>query len=117
MIHIPQTEKVYTVYEQDTPYKLPDVYAYQWQSYEKKTVLDISDRVGSPSLSDDSDSVCLELTFQVLQATGEKYFKPLEIRPGRLCLRGKHQQQGMRLHRAGTGGEWVLSGIPLCHLP
>ena len=39
-------------------------------------------RVGSPSLSDDSDSVCLELTFQVLQATGEKYFKPLEIRPG-----------------------------------
>ena len=82
VIHIPQTEKVYTVYEQDTPYKLPDVYAYQWQSYEKKTVLDISDRVGSPSLSDDSDSVCLELTFQVLQATGEKYFKPLEIRPG-----------------------------------
>lgn len=82
VIHIPQTEKVFTVYEEDTPYKLPDVYAYQWQSYLQGTVKDISDRVGDAAITDDSDSVAVELTFQVLQASGEKFFPPLEILPG-----------------------------------
>ena len=84
VIHIPQTEKVYTVYELDTPNTLPDRYAIQWQSYETGRVRDISDRVTSPTLTDDSASVCTELSFQVLQATGEKFFPPLEILPGDL---------------------------------
>lgn len=82
VIHIPQTEKVFTVYEDDTPYKLPDVYAYQWQSYLGQTVKDISDRVGDASITDDAESVAVELAFSVLQASGEKFFPPLEILPG-----------------------------------
>ena len=82
VIHIPQTEKIYTLYEEDTPYKLPDVYAVQWQSGTSKRVRDISDRVTSPTISDDSESIAVELSFQVLQASGEKFFPPLEILPG-----------------------------------
>ena len=84
VIHIPQTEKVYTVYEQDSMGKPPDRYAVQWQSYATGRVRDISDRVTAPTLTDDSASVCTELSFQVLQATGEKYSPPLEIQPGDL---------------------------------
>lgn len=82
VIHIPQTEKIYTVYAQDSPGKKPDRYAIQWRSYESGRVRDISDRVTAPTLVDDSSSVCTELSFQVLQASGEKFFPPLEILPG-----------------------------------
>lgn len=84
VIHIPQTEKVYTKYEDDTPYKPVDLYAYSWQSAVSGLVKDISARVGSPSLSDDVDSICTTFSFSVLQATGEKFFKPLGIACGDL---------------------------------
>lgn len=82
VIHIPQTEKVYTVYPADSPYKNPDAYVLRWQSYEAGTVRDITDRVGEITLTDDSDSLCLELGFQVLQATGETYYPPLALACG-----------------------------------
>lgn len=82
VVHIPQTEKVYTVYDGDTPYKQPDAYTYTWQPALSGAAKDITDRVGSPSLEDDTDSVCLQLTFSVLQSSGEKFMQPLKITPG-----------------------------------
>lgn len=82
VIHIPQTEQVWTVYEDDTPYKPPDNYQYLWQSWAQGTTRDITDRVGSPTLVDDTDSLCLEFSFSVLQSSGDKFMKPMRIELG-----------------------------------
>lgn len=51
VIHIPQTEKIYTVYADDTPYKNPDRYKIVWQALGNNGVTrDITDRCGSPAL-------------------------------------------------------------------
>lgn len=85
VIHIPQTEKIYTVYADDTPYKNPDRYKIVWQALGNNGVTrDISDRCGSPTLTDDSESVAVEFSFSVLQARGEKFFPPLRIQCGDL---------------------------------
>lgn len=81
-IHIPQVERIFTKYENDTPYKGVDRYAVQWQSLDLGVTRDISDRVGDLTLKDDAESVCVEVSFSVLQASGEKFFPPLGIRPG-----------------------------------
>lgn len=83
-IHVPQVEAIWTKYEGDTPNKEPDTYSYTWQSLDTGKVLDITDRVGSPSLLDDSDSLSLELSFEIVQATGEKYLQPLAMACGDL---------------------------------
>ena len=83
VIHIPQSEKIYTVYEDDTPYKNPDRYKIVWQALGNNgKTTDITDRCGSPTLTDDSESVAVEFTFSVLQARGEKFFPPLHITCG-----------------------------------
>lgn len=82
VVHIPQTEQVWTVYETDTPYTPVDGYQYLWRSYETGTSRDITDRIGSPTLTDDTDSLCMELSFSVVQSSGDKYLKPLGISPG-----------------------------------
>ena len=82
VIHIPQTEKVYTKYDDDTPNKQPDLYRYVWQSIDNKEVKEITDRVGTPTLEDDTDSLSLKFTFSVLQSYGEKFMPPLAIVPG-----------------------------------
>ena len=82
VIHIPQTEKVWTVYEPDTQDKPVDRYRYTWQSMGTKKALDISDRVGSPELEDDSDSLCIKFTFSVLQSYNEKFLPAIPIQPG-----------------------------------
>ena len=82
VMHIPQTEQVWTAYQDDSPHKRPDDYILRWQSYETGAVQEITDRVGEITLTDDSDSLCLELSFQVLQVTGEPYFPPLAIACG-----------------------------------
>src|SRR5699024_9890539 len=83
-IHVPQVEAIWTKYEEDTPNKEPDTYSYTWQSLDTGKVLDITDRVGSPSLLDDSDSLSLELSLEIVQATGEKYLQPLAMACGDL---------------------------------
>lgn len=82
VIHIPQTEQVWTVYEDDTPYKPPDTYQYLWRSWAQGKTRDITDRVGSPVLVDDTDSLCLAFSFSVLQSSGERFLQPLSIEPG-----------------------------------
>ena len=82
VIHIPQTEKVWTVYEPDKPDKPVDRYQYTWQSMDTKKALDISDRVGSPDLEDDSDSLCVKFTFAVLQSYNEQFLPAIPIQPG-----------------------------------
>nr|DAI52820.1 MAG TPA: 43 kDa tail protein [Caudoviricetes sp.] len=85
VIHIPQTSKEYTVYADDTPYKNPDRYKIVWQALGNNgRTRDITDRCGSPTLTDDSESVAVEFTFSVLQARGEKFFPPLRIQCGDL---------------------------------
>lgn len=82
VIHIPQTEQVWTKYEDDRPNKPPDAYQYLWESWETGKTLDITDRVGSPVLEDDSDSLCLEFSFSLLQSSGERFLQPLKLAPG-----------------------------------
>ncbi len=84
VIHIPQTEKVYTVYEQDSMGKLPDRYAIQWQSYATGRVRDISDRVTAPH-ADRRQRQRVHGSFpsRCRRPRGE-VLPPLEIQPGDL---------------------------------
>lgn len=82
VIHIPQTEQVWTKYEDDRPNKPPDSYQYLWESWETGKTRDITDRVGSPVLEDDSDSLCLQFSFSILQSSGERFMQPLKLAPG-----------------------------------
>ncbi len=82
VIHIPQTEQVWTKYEDDRPNKPPDAYQYLWESWETGKTRDITDRVGSPVLEDDSDSLCLQFSFSLLQSSGERFMQPLKLAPG-----------------------------------
>lgn len=82
VIHIPQTEQVWTKYEDDRQNKPPDAYQYLWESWETGKTRDITDRVGSPVLEDDSDSLCLEFSFSLLQSFGERFLQLLKLAPG-----------------------------------
>ena len=82
VIHIPQTEQVWTKYEDDSPNKPPDSYQFLWESWGTGKTRDITDRVGSPVLEDDSDSLCLEFSFSLLQSSGERFLQPLKLAPG-----------------------------------
>ena len=46
VIHIPQTEQVWTKYEDDRPNKPPDSYQFLWESWETGKTRDITGRVG-----------------------------------------------------------------------
>ena len=80
--HVPQVEKEWTKYEDDDFHKPIDRYALVWQSYKMGKTRDITDRCGNISLRDDSDAICVELSFDVMQATDERFVYPLEIEPG-----------------------------------
>lgn len=82
VIHIPQTEQAWTKYEDDRPNKPPDAYQYLWESWETGKTIDITDRVGSPVLEDDSDSLCLQFSFSLLQSSGERFLQPMKLSPG-----------------------------------
>ena len=82
VIHIPQTEQAWTKYEDDRPNKPPDAYQYLWESWETGKTRDITDRVGSPVLEDDSDSLCMQFSFSLLQSSGERFLQPLKLAPG-----------------------------------
>lgn len=82
IVHVPQTEKLYTVYESDSPGKAVDRYAVTWQSLRTGAVRDITARTGGLTLRDDAASLCLELSFQVMEATDERFVTPLEIGGG-----------------------------------
>lgn len=77
-----QTERIYTVYPADTPYKPVDTYSVHWTSFATGLTRDISDRAGGLALSDDTDSLCRDLTLSVLQAADDRYLPPLEIACG-----------------------------------
>lgn len=80
--HVPQVEKEYTIYEADDFFKAVDTYRIIWQSYELGKARDITDRCGEITLKDDSDSICVELSFSVMQSTDERFVQPLELKPG-----------------------------------
>jgi CHAP domain. len=82
--HIPQTTKEWTVYKNDNFHKPLDRYDLVWQSYKLNKTRIITDRIGNVSLRDDSDAICTELSFEVMQSTDEKFVQPLEIEPGDL---------------------------------
>ena len=80
--HVPQTEKVWTKYDDDDFHKPVDRYALVWQSYKLGKTRDITGRCGNITLRDDSDAICAELSFEVMQSTDEKFMQPIEIEPG-----------------------------------
>ena len=83
VIHIPQTEKVWTAYEGDKAWDKPvDAYRVTWQSMETGQIRDITDRCSVPELTDDSDSLCLELSFEVMQSTDDYFVQPLALACG-----------------------------------
>lgn len=82
VVHIPQVEKVYTKYEADVYTKKEDEYRVTWQSLDTGKIRDITDRCEPPELTDDADSLCLELDLSVRQGGGDYYMKPLILSPG-----------------------------------
>lgn len=80
--HVPQTEKVWTVYQNDVWGKKEDRYKLVWKSYRLDKTRDITDRCGNIILRDDSASLCTELTFDVMQSTDERFVWVLELEPG-----------------------------------
>lgn len=82
VIHIPQTEKLYTVYDEDSPFKPVDVYRVAWKSYFDTRTYDITARVGNLQMTDDSDVVCTELSFDVVGDQNDRYLPPLRIMCG-----------------------------------
>lgn len=84
VIHIPQTEQVWTVYETDHIRKGVDRYQYLWQSLDTGKTKDISSRVSSPTLEDDTESVCVGFSFSLAQSTKDQYLPPLRLQPGDL---------------------------------
>ena len=82
VVHVPQVEKVYTKYETDVYTKLEDQYRVTWQSLDTGQIRDITDRCETPELTDDADSLCVELELSVRQGGGDYYMKPLILSPG-----------------------------------
>ena len=82
VVHIPQTEKIFTVYESDAAGKGVDEYAVTWQSLRSGVVRDISSRTGGLTLTDDAASLCLELSFSVLPITDGEFVTRVDIEPG-----------------------------------
>ena len=83
VIHIPQTEKVWTAYQGDKPADKPaDAYRVTWQSMSSGQIRDITDRCSVPELTDDADSLCLELTFDVMQSADDYFVQPLALSCG-----------------------------------
>lgn len=82
VVHVPQVEKVYTRYEADVYTKLEDRYRVTWQSMDTGQIRDITDRCEPPELTDDADSLCLELDLSVRQGGGDYYMPPLILAPG-----------------------------------
>lgn len=79
--HIPQTTKEYTVYESDKIDKSVDEYRLVWEN-SSGVARDITDRVGSIKMKDDSASICTELSFSVMQSTDERFIESLELECG-----------------------------------
>ena len=69
IIHIPQTEKIWTVYETDTIKREMDDYAVTWQSIRTGKTKDITSRISGLTLTDDAGSLCQELQFSIAVAT------------------------------------------------
>lgn len=69
IIHIPQTEKIWTVYETDSIKTVMDDYVITWQSIRTGKTKDITSRISGLTLTDDVGSLCQELSFGVIRAT------------------------------------------------
>jgi hypothetical protein len=82
VVHVPQVEKVYTKYEADVYTKKEDEYRVTWQSLDTGQIRDITDRCEAPELTDDADSLCVELSLSVRQGGADYYMKPLILAPG-----------------------------------
>ena len=82
VVHIPQVDKVYTKYEADVYTKKEDQYRVTWQSMDTGQIRDITDRCEAPELTDDADSLCVELSLSVRQGGADYYMKPLILAPG-----------------------------------
>lgn len=69
IIHIPQVDKIWTVYETDSIKTTMDDYTVTWQSIRTGKTKDITSRISGLTLTDDVGSLCQELSFGVVRAT------------------------------------------------
>lgn len=82
VIHIPQTEKIYTKYERDDFNKSVDRYRLAWKSHEGGKAYDITSRAGSLKLKDDWESTALELSFDCIGSADDAYIGFLDLQTG-----------------------------------
>lgn len=111
VIHIPQTEKLYTKYERDDFNKKVDAYRLVWQRHGGKA-LDITSRAGNMRLKDDCESVAVELSFDVIGSVDDAYIGFLDVQTGdRVSLTNTATREcvfsGTVERTAGTVGETV----------
>lgn len=90
IIHIPQTEKIWTVYETDSIRRAMDDYTVTWQSIRTGMVRDITSRVSGLTLTDDVGSLCQELSFGVVRATDDFFVHNIGIGCGDLVAVVNH---------------------------
>ena len=90
VIHIPQVEKLYTVYETDIQGKPVDDYALTWQSIRTGDIRDISRVAADLTLEDDAESLCRELTFSLLPATDSRFVPLTDVACGDLIAVTNH---------------------------
>lgn len=69
IIHIPQVEQIWTLYETDSIKSYMDDYQVSWQSIRSGVTKDITSRISGLTLTDDVGSLCQELSFAVVRAT------------------------------------------------
>lgn len=69
IIHIPQIEQIWTVYETDSIKTTMDDYVITWQSIRTGKTKDITSRISGLTLTDDVGSLCQELSFGVVRST------------------------------------------------
>lgn len=93
IVHIPQTERIYTAYEGDEAKPYVDAYRVTWQSVDTGLCRDITARTADLTLQDDADSLCLELSFTVLENGDERFVPKLAVEPGDLVA----------VHNEGSG--------------
>lgn len=79
IIHIPQTEKIWTVYETDNIKTVMDDYAVTWQSIRSGKVKNITSRISGLTLTDDVGSICQELSFAVVRETDKVNVDRIDI--------------------------------------
>ena len=112
IIHIPQTQQIWTLYEGDGAKDAMDDYAVTWQSIRTGQVKDITSRISGLTLTDDTGSLCQELEFAVVRETDSRFVDTIAVDCGDMVAVVNHGTEeciflGQVQSTDGTTGEAV----------